>query len=226
MISGEETHLYNYSNSHYQIINKFSIHRQKGHKKGGQSSHRFMMIHDEQINQYVKHICELLNKHWYNGEDGRCMVKGIIIGGIGDIKSRIVKSEHVNHKLKDRILCEISISNFNIDDLVQKTNFIINKDKYDKERKILEDLLNMVTLDNATYIYGMDEIKLRLIRMEVKSLYVHTKVMDAISEILERGKDNGCEIIILGVEDETAQMFIEGYGGIIAKCWYSINTDN
>ena len=226
MISGEESHLYTYSNNHSKLIQKFSIHRQKGHKKGGQSSHRFMMIHDEQINQYVKHICLLINSHWYNGETGRCMVKGIVIGGIGDIKSKIAKSEHINPKLSSLILSEVSISNFNIEELTHKTNLIINKDKYDKDRKILQCLLDDVTLHNNMYVYGLQEIHSSLIQMDIQSLYIHQKISQNIPDIIERSQENGCDIILLNIDDESSQMFVEGYGGIIAKRWYCTTDDN
>ncbi|SNW62388.1 Peptide chain release factor eRF1/aRF1 [Orpheovirus IHUMI-LCC2] len=228
MISGEETHLYDYNGQRYNLINKFSIHRQKGHKKGGQSSHRFMMIHDEQINQYVKEICCMMNKNWYDGEKGKCQVKGIIIGGIGDIRTRICKCEHLNDVLKKIIIQEVSISEFNIKQLTDKAYNIINCDKVEKERIILEEVFNSVTLGDAKFVYGLKEIKKLLDEGEVSELYVHQDSLERdgkIKILIEKGMEHGCTICNVSIRDEIGEMFRVGYGGIIAKLWYAIDVD-
>jgi peptide chain release factor subunit 1 len=72
----------------------------KKHRKGGQSSVRFARLREEAIDWYLKRVADDMKQFFI--EESDLEIKGLIIGGPGQIKEQIV--EHLDSRLKDKLL--------------------------------------------------------------------------------------------------------------------------
>ena len=72
----------------------------KKHRKGGQSSVRFARLREEAIDRYLKRVADDMKQIFI--EDSTFDLKGIIIGGPGQIKDQIVN--HFDPRLAEKVL--------------------------------------------------------------------------------------------------------------------------
>ena len=72
----------------------------KKHRKGGQSSVRYARLRVEAIERYLKRVSEEMKQFFI--EDAKFELKGVIIGGPGQIKDKIV--DHFDNRLKDKVV--------------------------------------------------------------------------------------------------------------------------
>ena len=72
----------------------------KKHRKGGQSSVRYARLRVEAIERYLKRVSEEMKQFFI--EDAKFELKGVIIGGPGQIKDKIV--DHFDNRLKEKVV--------------------------------------------------------------------------------------------------------------------------
>jgi peptide chain release factor subunit 1 len=85
---------------HVQIIKSTRSGAAKKHRKGGQSSVRFARLRVEAIARYLKRVADEMKQYFI--EDNRFELKGVIIGGPGQIKDQI--AEYLDYRLKEKVI--------------------------------------------------------------------------------------------------------------------------
>lgn len=144
MVFGEETLYYNLAGTHYNLIRKFGLHRQKAQKKGGQSAPRFQRIRLNQINEYINKIHEEL----FEIQKNRNYQK-IIVCGNAEIKDKIIDKN---------IIDTLTIDSDNLIEHLPKIQSIISSKNNKKEDKIINELIDRITLLDETIVYGKKEV--------------------------------------------------------------------
>lgn len=220
LIAGEETQFYKLNGTQYNMIDNFTLCRQKKQKNGGQSSARFQRIHDNQISEYVKKICERLTSN-YIDKTNRANIKGLIIAGIGDIKDKVVGSDWLHPKLVEIMSKVINITQLDIERVIQLSDDVINNNEMIEQNKIIDKFYEVLIKDSNKVIYGIKTINEYIHNGLIKELLVHGIIKDSIKEILDEAESLGCTINYVNVMNEKTKQLLNGYGGILGITWYT-----
>ncbi len=225
ILSGEEASFYTCSISinnevtQTTLSDQFTIHRLKSHKKGGQSAQRFNRIHDNQVAEYIKKICDRANKVYLNDDFTKLKVKGLVVAGIADIKTQVIDSQFLNETLRLDIKKVMTISQTNLSYVLPLCQDVFFNVDLQSESKILEN--NLPRGDNSdTIIYGLDILKTYIQQSMIKKLIVHRQVKN-FDFFCELAANNGAEVVYLTLQNEIGQRFISDYGGVIGIPWYN-----
>lgn len=210
LISGELTELYTINNTNYKLIDKISITRQKKQKKGGQSSQRFQRIRLNQINEYINLICLTIDKNYLIKDDGvRSNVKGLIIGGIGNIKDkvfdRLIKHNHLTIKKK------LNLNKFNIHDVIMASYDIFQGKDLNKEIKILKKFKEDLSKCDDRLVFGKEVIEY-LNNFMLKKIIIH--------ESIELNINYDCQIIKISSLTNEGKIFFDNFNGMVGYKWY------
>jgi hypothetical protein len=143
-VFGSETIYYNVKGTNYNVLRKFTLHRQKAQKKGGQSAPRFQRIRLNQINEYIDKIHEEL----FEIQKVKNYNK-IIVAGNAEIKDKIIDKN---------IIATLTIDNDNIVDHINKFPLIVSSVN-NKENDIkINDLIDRILLGDETIVYGLNNV--------------------------------------------------------------------
>lgn len=210
IITGENTELYLVNGTNYELIDSLNIHRQKKQKKGGQSAHRFQMIQIEQVNQYVKRICEMITKNYTT--NNIINIKSLIIAGYGDIKSFVIKE--LDNRFTSIITNNITTQNIDITNIINSNSDILFGIDI-REQNIIFDKFNEIMNTNIDkIIYGHDMLLQYATNGQLKELLVHITQKD--NDIINIATKYGCIINYVNIDKNN----ILNYGGIIGLTWY------
>jgi peptide chain release factor subunit 1 len=152
MVFGKETLFYTYSSTNIKLVNKITLYRQKNNKAGGQSAARFDRLRDEQINAYIKNICEKCNDVYT--KEGICQIDGLFIAGAGEIKDKFYKSSDFDSKIKKRVVKVHSIERNNIVEVVPIAETYFNSSQHIEDNKIMKIFIEHIENDTGKASYG------------------------------------------------------------------------
>lgn len=224
LISGEELKIYKYQYSNIELIESHSIHRQKKHKKGGQSAHRFMMIGQAQVNEYIKLICQKINKHFICSDGNTINIKGLIIAGVGEIKNHVTASTDLHKNIKLIIKQIINTSDININSIQSNINQITSNVKIDDQLKILNKFYDYQQQNLNMIVYGNDTINKIINDGLIKELIIHESKKEEFENIISIATHNNCIINIISSITSKGSEILTGYGGIVGTLWYPMNS--
>jgi len=220
MIAGEETQFYK-MNGTYTLIDSFTLCRQKKQKNGGQSSARFQRIHDNQVMEYVKKICERFISNYWDKENNKCTVKALIIGGIGDIKDKVVVSDWLNPKLKSIIKRIINLNTFDIEKLIESCSDVVEDNKVGEQNNLMNKFYDIIENDPSKIIYGLNELKEAVNNGMIQELLIHHNIMEQNKEIIEKAMILGSKVYIIEINNDKSDKLLNGYGGLLGITWFS-----
>ena len=72
----------------------------KKHRRGGQSSVRFARLRIEARHNYLTKVCELANKYFIDLTTNKANVRGIVLGGCGDLKEQLAGLKEFDPRLR------------------------------------------------------------------------------------------------------------------------------
>ena len=133
----------------------------KKHKAGGQSAPRFQRIRIMETKQHLDHVAELAKDYFI--EDGRYDVEGLIIGGPGILKNKLVEDGHFDNRLQAKVLRVVDIGMVSdkegMAELIDKSKEILEGTRYLEEKEMVQKWLDMVYRDDDKATYGEAEIR-------------------------------------------------------------------
>lgn len=86
-----------------KILQEITAHEPQ--RKEGQSALRYARLRVEKRYEYLSKVARLCTEHFIT--DGVPNVKGLILGGLGEIKRELYQSELFDTRLKDIVLKEV-----------------------------------------------------------------------------------------------------------------------
>ncbi len=140
-----------------------SMHSQvpKKHKAGGQSAARFGRIRLMETHKFLKKVAETAKTLFI--EDPHMQIEGIIIGGPGLIKNKLVDDNHFDNRLQEKILKVLDIGMVSdkagMNELVEKAKEVLKGTRFIEEKKLVQKWLNLVYKDDDKAMYGEAEIR-------------------------------------------------------------------
>lgn len=224
LISGELVEFYRLKGTEHKKIDKISMDKQKGHKKGGQSAQRFNRIHDNQEKEFIKKTCSEFSKHYMLSDDSFPNVKGLIIAGMGETKNNIINSGLLNPKLQNIIRKSITISCFDINRIIQSSQDIISDVNIQEERNHILFLQDLISHSPDLVEYGVDRLKYLISSGLIQKLYIHQESLSKLDHTLrDYLLSSSIHLIVLHSYIDEIVLFLHGYGGLIGLLYYPIN---
>lgn len=133
----------------------------KKHKAGGQSAPRFQRIRIMETKQHLDHVAEMAKDYFI--EDGRYEVEGLIIGGPGILKNKLVEDGHFDNRLQSKVVRIVDIGMVSdkegMAELIEKSKEILEGTRYLEEKEFVQKWLDMVYRDDDKATYGEGEIR-------------------------------------------------------------------
>jgi peptide chain release factor subunit 1 len=126
-------------------------------KKGGQSSVRFARVREGLLFDFLKQVGEIATHHFNRISD----LRGIIIGGPGPIKERMVNEDFLPTNLKKKILGVVDTSysgEYGLKETIQRAEEIISEASIIKEKKLLDRFFDELAKDSGLAVYGIKEV--------------------------------------------------------------------
>jgi peptide chain release factor subunit 1 len=133
----------------------------KKHKAGGQSAPRFQRIRIMETKQHLDHVAEYAKNYFI--EDGRYDVAGLIIGGPGILKNKLVEDGHFDNRLQAKVMRVVDIGMVSdkegMAELIEKSKEILEGTRFLEEKQLVQKWLDMVYRDDDKATYGEAEIR-------------------------------------------------------------------
>ncbi len=121
------------------------------------SSARFARVREGLLFDFLKQVGEVASHQFNQIED----LRGIIIGGPGPIKERMVNEDFLPTNLKKKILGVVDTSysgEYGLKETVQRADEIISEASIIKEKKLLDRFFDELAKDSGLAVYGIKEV--------------------------------------------------------------------
>jgi peptide chain release factor subunit 1 len=138
--------------------------------KGGMSQHRFDRIREDVINEFLTEVGEAANQVLLEQPD----MKGLIIGGPGNIKETFFKEDYLHYKLKQMVLGMKDTGytgEFGLKELVERSTDLLKQAAIVKERELMERFFTELKKEGAV-VYGFEQTNRALDLGAVETLLV------------------------------------------------------
>ncbi len=155
---------------HVEIVKNTRSGAAKKHRKGGQSSVRFARLREEAVARFLKRVAEDMKQIFL--EDQNFELKGVLIGGPGQIKDQVV--EHFDNRLKEKVVGIKDIGyggdKSGINELVSESHDILEGVVLMEEKRLVRQFLDALMEGKANY--GEKEVRENLLMGAVDILLV------------------------------------------------------
>ncbi len=190
-------------------------------KAGGQSATRFSRLREEAAHEFYKRISEISNKTFLEMKN----LNGLIIGGPGPTKEIFLDGAYLNNELKKKVIGTKDLSytgEFGLNELVDKSKDLLEKEAIIKEKKLLTDFFTMLGKEPDKIRLGKDKVEQAIEYGAVDILLLSEDLDDSLIEELEKKTEAyGGKVEIISNESNEGKQFKE-MGGIAAMLRYVI----
>lgn len=130
-------------------------------KAGGQSAQRFSRLREEMLKTFLDEISEKAkNAFMKKAREGKLL--GLIIGGPGFVKDKLVDDDHLHQALQDEIIDVKSLDvsgEAGLSRLVDKAEESIEDSQVVKERNLVNQFFENLKTDNGKSEYGIEQVE-------------------------------------------------------------------
>ncbi len=189
-------------------------------KVGGFSQARYARLREEAANEFYKRIAEVVNNEFLSmGNE----IKGIIIGGPGPTKEHFLNGDYINQELKRKVIAVKDVAytdEAGLHELLEKSKDTLAQEEIIKEKKLVQDLLEMLAKNSDKVAYGFKDVKKALEYGAVEKLLV-SEEFNEIEEAEELASKTGAAFFLVSVETKEG-IQLKDLGGIAAILRYKI----
>jgi peptide subunit release factor 1 (eRF1) len=161
-IHGRVSEFWKVSNIQSMLMGSVETTTQKRQRKGGSSSARISRLRENKRDRNVSFVSEELEKIFYDWDNNRATVSGLIIAGSSQTSSMILNE--LDDGLRSILIREevVPWQDCNALDLYKHIGGDIEKFHITEERKLLEPLHEIIATNPDLLDYGMDNIRTQL----------------------------------------------------------------
>jgi len=161
----------------------------KKHRKGGQSSVRFSRLREEAVARFLKRVADDLKTFFI--EDADIILKGVIIGGPGQIKDQII--DHFDNRLQAKVVGVKDLGyggdQSGINELVASSTDVLEGVVIMEEKNLVKKFMNALLEGKANY--GENEIRKNLEMGAVELLLIS----GGLEKLRMKAKCRNCDYI-------------------------------
>ena len=129
-------------------------------RAGGQSAQRFARIRKQMLKTFLTEIADK-SKNAFLDKAREDKLLGIIIGGPGFVKDKLVDDDYLHQELQDRVITVESLGHSGegaLKELVQKAEEAIEDSQAVREKKIVNKFLKNLKEENGKSEYGLKQV--------------------------------------------------------------------
>lgn len=202
------------------ILSSFDVDLPKKHNKGGQSSVRFARLRDEAIDNYIRKVCETINRTYISGDS--LNIAGLILAGSGNKKDLVRDSPLLDYRITlDKIhTVDISYGGENgLNQAIADSAGLLDGLKLAEERDAITKFMNEIAVDSGKVCYGLKATLTALETGVIEHLICWSDLeetredgSDLLEWLVENYSNYGVERLSL-VTDATAEgmQFVQGF---------------
>ena len=130
-------------------------------KAGGQSAQRFSRLRDEMLKTFLDEISDKA-KNAFMKKSREDKLLGIIIGGPGFVKDKLVDDDHLHQELQDEIVVTKSLDvsgEAGLSQLVEKSQEEIEDSQVVKEKNLVNKFFDNLNKENGKSEYGVEQVE-------------------------------------------------------------------
>jgi len=220
LLSGKEYRCYliEVTGSHieYNLVDCDEVTLQKRQKKGGQSAQRFGRIREGKRNHYTKEVAEAIRQSYMINNDTECIIKGLIIGGVGVIKKEIIDQEIFQQYFSDKVLRVLNtteIDDGTVHEVYTKCIDLISNFDMKLVNSALSELEDLITAASDLLEFGEANVMSHLSTYSLSKLIISDVQYEKLQCDVDR-YDYNYEFVI--VPDK----LLEKYGSIVGIRYY------
>lgn len=209
VIGGSDTWIYSMAGTEVKQLDKFSILREKSHRKGGQSSARFQANRECQMRDYGNLIRDRVTAVRQTIDAVALFV--VSNSGLGQ---QMIPSGHFNDMVTKYI--DMDLSNWTISRVTAVVRPLLDDIVNDETNGQIQMILSAFSVNPENWIIGKQEL-LEYINghlWAIKKIYIHTAIYPSLEDEL-RGLDD--RVYIIDGNNHHAEIFLKSYSGIIAE---------
>ena len=184
--------------SNREVLHKFSVDLPKKHGRGGQSALRFARLRLEKRHNYVRKVAEFATQFFI--VDGcRPNVQGLVLAGSADFKNDLARSDLFDPRLLKIVIKTVDVSyggenGFN--QAIELSADTLGNVKLIKEKKLLQNYFQEITLDTGKYCFMVDDTLKALELGAVESLIIWEN-LDMVRYELKNNSTGSISILML-----------------------------
>jgi len=130
-------------------------------RAGGQSAQRFSRLRDEMLKTFLDDIAEKA-KNAFMKKAREEKLLGIIVGGPGFVKDKLIDDDHLHEELQDEVISVKSLDvagEAGLSRLVDKAEESIEDSQVVKERKLVNQFFENLNKENGKSEYGVEQVE-------------------------------------------------------------------
>ena len=130
-------------------------------KAGGQSAQRFSRLRDEMLKTFLDEIADK-SKNAFMKKAREEKLLGILVGGPGFVKDKLVDDDHLHQELQDEIIATKSLDvagEAGLSRLVDKAEESIEDSQVVKERNLVNKFFDNLNKENGKSEYGVEQVE-------------------------------------------------------------------
>ncbi|XP_010500441.1 PREDICTED: eukaryotic peptide chain release factor subunit 1-1-like [Camelina sativa] len=179
-----------------EVLYKFSVELPNKHGRGGQSALRFDRLRTEKRRNYLRKTAELATRLYICPSTSQPNVSGMIISGLGDLKTELSHSDMLDPRLTAKILNVVGVSHgrergFN--EAIELSSEVLANVKFIQEKRLIGKFFKEVDQDTGKYVVGLDDTLNALDSGAVETLIVWESL--DINRYVMRNSETGENVI-------------------------------
>ncbi len=186
------------------------------HRKGGQSSRRFERIIEGASAEFIKKVAEEANKIFLDMD-----IKGIIIGGPGLAKQRLIEEGGLDYRLKQKIIGTVStqyLGEEGLREAVMEAIDLIKESQYARLKQVLDELMERLSRSPESLAVGFREVDQAIFEGKAERIYVSDDMIGKVIEVSCRGCDEILPERFYVEEDYEVRKIEERFKKVCGKC--------
>ncbi len=143
-------------------------------KAGGQSAQRFARIRKQMLKTFLNEISEKA-KNAFLQKAREEKLLGIVIGGPGFVKDKLVDDDHLHQELQDRVVAVESLGHSGegaLKELVEKAQESLEDSQAVREKRFVNKFLENLKEENGKSEYGIEPVEKALKMGAVETLLI------------------------------------------------------
>lgn len=190
-------------------------------KAGGQSAQRFSRIREEATKEFLNRVNKVAEKEFL----GLKNLKGILIGGPGNLKESMINGGFFNNQLKERVISIQDLGNNRdpgLRELVEKSQEILAKESIAEEKAVMNRFLKLLAKKENMVAYGIVEVEKAIEYNAVDTLLISEDIDEEFSEELEdKAEAAGTKVTFISTDTNEGKQ-LKGIGGVSALLRYPL----
>ncbi|MHA1596857.1 MAG: peptide chain release factor aRF-1 [Candidatus Asgardarchaeia archaeon] len=185
-------------------------------RRGGQSARRYERLREEQVNNFYKHLANIVNEIFLPIIDD---VDALVFGGNTIRVQEFLQKPYLDYRLREKILSKVLpvsiVDEMGIYMAVKEISEIVKNSEIAKERDLWENFKSRLSRDDKLITYGKDIVLDYLKQGRVDLIIISETMGGLVDEVIELAEKYGTKVEIFSKDTEPGQELI-AFGGIVA----------